>query len=99
MRNNNFDITRAPKGTSDKNLAHISKTENRILVTNDEDFTYYTDNTIYSVIWLKITQGDAESLISSFESLIKKMTIFSGKLVILEKNKWSEYPLVKEIRK
>ena len=38
LRIQGFDFKLAPKGASDKQLALISKTEKRILVTNDEDF-------------------------------------------------------------
>src|SRR4051794_23692226 len=93
LKDRNFDVKLAPNGTADKNLAQLSKTESRILVTNDEDFTYYADNVLYSVIWLKLPQGDDEGLTTSFEILIKEFTNFSGKLVILEKNKWTEHPL------
>ena len=42
LKSNNIAIKQLPKGTSDKALAAFSKQENMILVTNDEDFSYFT---------------------------------------------------------
>ncbi|MEK6860878.1 MAG: DUF5615 family PIN-like protein, partial [Nanoarchaeota archaeon] len=70
LKTQGFNFTFAPKGATDKQLALISKKEQRILVTNDEDFQWFTKDEIYSVIWLWIPQNDPKSLISSFKKLI-----------------------------
>lgn len=97
MKENRYDVKLAPKAASDNQLASISKAENRILVTNDEDFTEYGDDRIYSVVWLRIAQGDANTLISSFDILIRTFNNFSGRIVILEARQWKDFPLIKEI--
>jgi len=97
LKENEYDIKLAPKGASDKQLASISKAENRIFVTNDEDFTDYSDNRIYSVVWLRIAQGEADILISTFDKLIKNFNNFAGRIVILKAERWNDFPLTKEI--
>ena|SRR3989338_9894599 len=95
LQSNGFDIKAAPKGTSDSSLASLSKTEKRILVTNDEDFAEYSNDSLFSVIWLKIPQNDPESLISSFTKLLKEFSKFSSRLVVLEAENWKDFPLSK----
>lgn len=97
LQQKNIDVKHAPKATSDHHLAALSYIEKRILITNDEDFTQYPDNSIYSVILLRIPQNDTDALIQSFTKLLKDIQKFSGKLIILEKNKWHDFPLAQKI--
>lgn len=95
LQSSGFDIKAGPKGAPDSHLASLSKTEKRIFVTNDEDFAQYTNDKIFSVVWLKIPQNNPKSLITSFTKLIKEFNKFYGRLVILKAEKWKDFPLSK----
>ncbi len=97
LKSEGFDVKLAPKTTSDSKLALLSKEELRILVTNDEDFQWYSDKEIYSVILLKVPQNDNESLIKVFNKLLSEFNNFAGRIVVLDKKGWKDYPLVKKL--
>ncbi len=86
-------VSIASKGASDETLAQISLKEKRVIVTNDEDFSEYPKNTVYSVVWLRIPQNDPQSLLAMFNLLLKECDNFKGKLIVLEKNTWKDWPL------
>lgn len=92
-----LDVKLVAKSASDSQVVTISRKQRRILVTNDKDFTQYPENEIFSVVWLRIAQYDAESLIASFEKLLKELKTFKGKIIILTLKGWKELPLVREI--
>lgn len=92
------DVTLAPKSASDSRLAAISKKEKRILITNDQDFFNYSKDELFSFVWLKIKQGDDKSLLRSFEKLLKEFKRFQGRSVILENDKWKDFPLIQKSR-
>lgn len=92
-----FDVKTVPKAFTDNQVAVISKTENRILITNDRDFTEYSEDEIFSVVFLQIPQNDPKSLQISFKKLLRKVKDFKGKLIILKIGKWEEFPLGQEI--
>lgn len=92
-----FDVKIPPKESTDLEIAKISKKENRVLVTNDEDFIYYTSDQVNGVIWLRVPQSDSESLVISFDKMLKKIKTFSGKLIMLYKDHWDEFPLGEEL--
>ncbi|MBI2195983.1 DUF5615 family PIN-like protein [Candidatus Daviesbacteria bacterium] len=92
-----FDVKIPPKSAKDTVVAKISKQEKRILVTNDSDFQWYDKDQIHSVILLNIPQNDTKSLISSFEKLLKEFNNFRGRIVLLEVNRWQDFPLWKEV--
>ncbi|OGY22762.1 MAG: hypothetical protein A2172_03950 [Candidatus Woykebacteria bacterium RBG_13_40_15] len=93
LKSKNFDIKLAPKSVSDSTLALISKKEKRIFVTNDEDFVDCDRDTIFSLVWLRVPQNDAELLIKSFNKLLEEFSDFSGNFVVLEPNTWESSPL------
>ncbi len=93
LKDQSLDYKLAAKGASDKQLATISKVEKRIVITNDEDFQWFTKDRIYCVIWLWIPQNDPKSLISSFKKLISECKDFSGKIITLNPKDWSASPL------
>ncbi len=88
-----FDVLRAPKKSSDRNISLISKSEERILITNDSDFANpknYPKEKIFSVILLKIPQDQPHFLLNSFLELFSNLSApedFNGKLVKLWRNK------------
>lgn len=90
------DVKLVPKSASDEQVAVISKREKRVLVTNDEDFCSYDSDELYCVIWLRVPQGDIDTLLSSFGGLIESMKSFMGKLVVLKAKDWDEFELGKE---
>ena len=88
-----FDVVFKPKGLSNGKLAELSKSEQRVFVTNDWDFTdkfLYSKETIFSIILLRILQDKPESLIEQFSKLIKevKPEDFEGKFIILYEDKF-----------
>ena len=93
-----FDAIKADKRTSDERLASISKSEQRIFITNDSDFTdleQYPKERIFSVIWLRVPQEKPEELLSSFSKLLKetKPKDFEGKLIMLYEDKFESSEL------
>lgn len=91
------DVISKPKGLSDGKLAEFSKSEKRVLVTNDEDFIEFNKEGIFSIVWLRIPQRKIESLINSFSKLLKdkpKPEDFEGFLIELkEEGKFKPYPI------
>lgn len=93
LQSQGLDVKHAPKASPDSHLVSLSKTEKRILVTNDEDFAQYTNDSIFSVVWLRILQNDPQSLLTMFDKLLKECKDFKGKFIVLEKNIWKDVPL------
>lgn len=93
LQNRGFDVKLAPKAASDTRLLEISKNEQRILVTNDEDFVGSSTNEVFALIWLRMPQNDPKILIKTFEKLLKDVGNFSGKLFILKPGAWEEFTL------
>jgi predicted nuclease of predicted toxin-antitoxin system len=81
-----YNVSAVPKGAKNGVLAAKSKTEKRIFVTNDSDFSAYPKESIFCVIWLRIPQYKPEALIASFTKLLKSITNkdLTGTLVILK---------------
>ncbi|MFA6306188.1 MAG: DUF5615 family PIN-like protein [Patescibacteria group bacterium] len=90
LHSQSFDVKKSPRGSSDKFLSSLSLKEKRVFVTNDSDFCELTNSRIFSVVWLRLPQHDAELLLASFAKLLKELPApkFSGKLIILESNCW-----------
>lgn len=97
LQSKKLDTVIVPKSATDAKITTISIKQKRIIVTNDEDFQWYTKDQVYSVVLLKIPQSDSRGLISSFEKLLKEFSNFSGRIVVLETGKWNDYPLWEEI--
>ena len=97
LKSEGFDVKLTPKSAKDSVVANISSDDQRILVTNDHDFQWYTKAQIYSVILLNVPQHDSKSLISSFKKLLKEFSNFKGRMVLLETNKWTDSPLWEEV--
>jgi len=95
LKQSGFDIIFKPKGLSNGVLAEYSKLEQRILVTNDGDFSKVTKEKIFSVIWLLIPQDKPEILVRSFSRLLEENSPenFKGNLIILREKDFKVYPL------
>jgi len=93
LQQHGVDIISKPKKLSNGKLAEFSKSEQRVLVTNDEDFIdseRFSKERIFSVIWSKVPQDKLESLISSFSKLLKetKPEDFEGNLITLYEDRF-----------
>ena len=101
-----FDVISATKGFSDSKLANISKSEGRILVTNDSDFTNpieFSKEKVFSVVLVVIPQDKPEVFIPAFSRLLKnksKSADFEGNLIELMENDFevSGVPSVSEFK-
>ena len=93
LRSCAVDIKRAPPSTPDALIASLSKKEKRIVVTNDIDFCKYGKEEIFGLIWLRIPQNNPNALVMAFEKLLDQFKDFPGRLVVLEINKWADFPL------
>ena len=91
------DIILKPKGLSNGKLAEFSKSEQRVLVTNDEDFIEFSKEKVFSLVWLRVPQRRIESLKNSFSKLLKnksKPEDFEGFLIELrEGGKFKSSPI------
>ena len=97
LKRRGIDVKLPPKSVPDSAVALLSKREQRVLVTNDEDFCEYSKDKVYSVVWLRLSQNDSEGLIKSFEKLLGSFKKFPGRLVVLKRGKWGEFPLGEKI--
>ena len=100
LESEGYDATFKPKGLSNGKLALLSKSDSRVFVTNDEDFTdpfLYPKDKIFSVVWLRIPQDKPKALLESFSILLKdksKPEDFEGFLIKLwEKGKFKSSPI------
>ena len=92
LKQKGVDIISKPKGLSNGKLAEFSKSEQRVLITNDWDFTdkLYPKEKIFSVVFLRIPQDKPELLITEFSKLLKeiKPEDFKGKLITLYEDRF-----------
>lgn len=98
LKQQGINIVSKPKGLSNGKLAKFSKSEKRVLVTNDDDFTnseHFPKEKIFSVVWSKIPQDKLEILLKSFSKLLKetKSEDFEGKLITLYEDRIEESPI------
>ena len=94
-----YDAAFKPKGLSNGKLASLSKSEKRVFVTNDVDFSdsfLCPKDKIFSVVWLRIPQDKPEALSESFSNLLKSKNSpqdFEGNLIKLYEDKFEIEPL------
>ena len=93
-----FDVIFKPKQLDNGKLSEFSKSEERIFVTNDWNFTdkfSYNKETIFSIVWLRIPQDNPELLLNSFSKLLKetKSEDFEGKFITLYEDRFTVGPL------
>jgi len=93
LKENKFDVFVPPKGTLDKEIARLTLKEKRVLITNDADFSEYSEASIYSVVWLRVPQSEPDLLVESFLEMIDEVSHFKGKLIVLYKSKYEIFPL------
>jgi len=93
LKSKGYDVEFKPKGLSNGKLAELSKSERRVLVTNDEDFAEFTKEEIHSVVWLRIPQDEPEALPRAFSKLLDEREKFEGYVIVLEKEKTEVFQL------
>ena len=98
LKQQGLDVVFKPKGLSNGELAEFSKSEQRVFVTNDWDFTdskQFPKEKIFSVVWLRIPQDKPEYLISSFSKLLRENPPenFEGNFITLYKNRFELEPI------
>ena len=96
LKQQGVDVISKPKGLSNGKLAEFSNSEQRILVTNDEDFIEFSKEKVFSLVWLRIPQRNIKSLINSFSKLLKEKTKpedFKGFLISLKEDDFEICPL------
>ena len=100
LKSERYDVAFKPKGLSNGKLAEFSKSEKRVLVTNDSHFTdsfIFPKDKIFSIIWLRIPQDKPSALLESFTILLKdksKPEDFEGFLIELrEGGKFKSSPI------
>src|SRR3989338_5273333 len=74
LKQQGLDAVFKPKMLSDGTLAEFSKSEQRILVTNDKHFadsSKFPSEKVFSVVWLRVPQDKPESLLASFNILLE----------------------------
>lgn len=101
LKSEGYDITFKPKGLSNGKLASLSKSENRVLITNDVDFAdpfLYPRGNIFSIVWLRIPQDKPSALLESFAILLKDKSRpedFEGFLVELREDGKFKFSAIK----
>ena len=92
LKSKGVDVRWAPKGAVNGQLATLSQTERRILVTNDSDFgdsALYPSGKVFGVVWLAIPQHKTLALLDAVSSLLKakpKPKDFEGVFVTLKED-------------
>lgn len=93
-----IDFATAKKSSGDKTLAGISLAEERIVVTNDTDFSEMCKGEVFGVVWLRLPQNNPALLIEKFTALLDDEVRCADSLVILEPAKRRVVPLPTSIR-
>lgn len=83
-----YNTTEINRGATDQVVAQQSLSEQRILITNDSDFTSYRGEQVYAVIWLRITQSNKQAALTACEDLLKDFPDCRGHLIILGGESW-----------
>src|SRR3989338_3950447 len=74
LKSEGYDSAFKPKGLSNGKLAAFSKSEQRVLVTNDFHFAdplKFPKDKIFSIVWLRVPQDKPDALLNSFSRLLK----------------------------
>ena len=60
LKSEEYDVIFKPKGLSNGKLAEFSKSEERVFVTNDDDFLGFTKDKLFSLVWIRVSQNNEE---------------------------------------
>ena len=92
LKQQGLDAVFKPKKLSNGILAGFSKSEQRVLITNDKHFadsSKFPKEKIFAVVWLRIPQDKPEVLFNTFSKLLEdksKPDDFEGLLIELKEN-------------
>ena len=92
LKSKGVDVCWASKGAVNGQLAALSLTECRILVTNDLDFgdsVLYPKSKVFGVLWLAIPQYKTVALLNATSSLLKakqKPKDYKGRFITLKED-------------
>lgn len=98
LREKGFDVRRLSKGAPDKSLAAASKEEQRLIVTNDEDFVSVPGEKLFGVVLLRLPQRDVKGLLTAFQQLLSECNEWKARIIILTAHHWHASPLAPERR-
>ena len=93
-----IDFATAKKSSGDKTLAGISLAEERVVVTNDTDFSEMCKGDVFGIVWLRLPQNDPTLLVKKFSEMLDAGVRYADSLVILEREKRRVIPLSKHVR-
>ena len=100
LKQQGLDVIFKPKKLSNGILAEFSKSEQRVLITNDKHFadsSIFPKDKIFSIVLLKIPQDKTSILLKSFSILLEdksKPDDFEGFLIELkEEGKFKSSPI------
>ena len=95
-RANGCDVRRLPKGAPDRLLAPASRAEERVIVTNDEDFAAVPAGTAFGVVLPRLPQHDSKGLLAAFQRLLNGAVEWKGHVIVLGPERWrSSRPLTR----
>src|SRR3989344_1125156 len=93
LKSESYSVKIGPKGTIDSEIAALSKKEKLILITNDSDFSKYSENQLFSLVWLRLPQNKPDELVKSFKKLLKENQKWQGKTITLSPSSWESIDL------
>ena len=89
LRAAGHDVTQAPRSTPDLSIARLAKTQERVLVSLDKDFTNTSlfPPSEFTIVHLQVRPPYADELIEAFRRLLDRLPADSFRgLIILEKS-------------
>lgn len=91
LKDKGYDVSRVPAGIKNGAVIALTQKENRILLTNDKDFTnplLYSKLKSPSIIVFHVHPPDIPKLTSALERLLGRLTIADahGKIFLVEEN-------------
>jgi predicted nuclease of predicted toxin-antitoxin system len=93
LRARGCDVRRLPKGAPDRAVAAASRAEERLIVTNDEDFASFPAGTVFGVVLLRLPQHDIQGLLATFQRLLEGAKDWKGHVIVLGPERWRSSPL------
>lgn len=92
-----IDFAIAKKSSGDNTLANTSIEQERVVVTNDIDFSKMRKGQVFGVVWLRLPQNDPKLLLEKFGEMLDDDVRCADSLVTLERDKRRVVPLATRI--
>lgn len=93
LKERGYVVKRLSKGAPDRSLAAASREERLVLVTSDEDFASVSHERVFSVVLLRLPQGDAALQLAAFQRLLAECQEWQGRIIVLGGTQWKASPL------